>query len=62
MAKNNNDGAQQDNAQPRKLDESPREGGLYIVNGRVVDAVGKVLTDWTVDNDGNPAQVVDAGK
>ena len=51
----------QSNDPPRKMDECIREGGLYVKNGRVVDAVGAVIPGWTVDTDGNPVQV-DSGK
>ena len=54
------DGQQPEAVPARKLDESIREGGLYIKNGRVVDAVGAVLSDWTVDSDGNPTQIAAA--
>ena len=43
--------------QPRKLDESPREGGVYVVNGVAVDATGKAIADWTVDADGTAVPV-----
>jgi len=56
------DSVQQPDQPARKLDESPREGGLYIVNNRVVDATGKVLTDWAIDADGNPVQLSNSGK
>ena len=41
----------------RKLDEAPQPGGVYVVNGRVVDAEGKELEGWQVDSNGNAVQV-----
>jgi hypothetical protein len=39
--------------EPRKLDEAPQPGGVYIRDGQVVDAEGNVLDDWSVDSNGN---------
>ncbi len=43
--------------EPRKLDEAPQPGGVYIRDGQVVDAEGNVLDGWTVDSNGNAVKV-----
>ncbi len=43
--------------EPRKLDEAPQPGGVYIRDGQVVDAEGNVLDGWQVDSDGNAVKV-----
>jgi hypothetical protein len=39
--------------EPRKLDEAPQPGGVYIRDGQVVDAEGNILEGWSVDSNGN---------
>jgi hypothetical protein len=39
--------------EPRKLDEAPQPGGVYIRDGQVVDAEGNALEGWSVDSNGN---------
>ena len=43
--------------EPRKLDEAPQPGGVYVVNGQVVDAEGNALDGWQVDSNGNAVKV-----
>lgn len=45
---------------PRKLDEAAQPGGVYVVNNQVVDAEGKPLDGWAIDNNGNAVQVAGA--
>lgn len=50
----------QDNKQSeeqRKLDEAAQPGGVYVVNGRVVNAEGKELDGWSVDDNGQAVKV-----
>ncbi len=42
---------------PPKLDEAPQAGGVYVVNGQVVDAEGNRLEGWQVDSNGNAVKV-----
>ncbi len=42
---------------PPKLDEAPQPGGVYVVNGQVVDAEGNRLDGWQVDSNGNAVKV-----
>jgi len=48
---------EQQSEEPRKLDEAPQPGGVYIRDGQVVDAEGNVLEGWSVDSDGNAVKV-----
>ena len=43
--------------EPPKLDEAPQPGGVYVVNGQVVDAEGTALDGWQVDSNGNAVKV-----
>ena len=43
--------------EPRKLDEAPQPGGVYIRDGQVVDAEGNALDGWSVDSNGNAVKV-----
>ncbi len=43
--------------EPRKLDEAPQPGGVYVANGQVVDAEGNRLDGWQVDSDGIAVKV-----